>query len=110
MLSNFAPTHDTSSDRVAGQFDNFPGLRNYRAEENGAEWIIKKEQAMMRIPRDALDRDYQLLPDNEVFCGYGRRNWRTWITAARWKGRLSSYRILPTRREASNPESRTNSA
>ena len=31
VLSNFTPTRDTSSDRVAGQFDDFPGLRNFRA-------------------------------------------------------------------------------
>jgi hypothetical protein len=67
VLSNFKPTHDTSSDRVAGMFDDFPGLRNYRREENGAEWVVKKEQAMTRIPRDAYDREYKSLPDNGVF-------------------------------------------
>jgi hypothetical protein len=39
LLSNFKSTEDTSSGRVAGQFDDFPGLRNYRAEQNGAEWV-----------------------------------------------------------------------
>lgn len=67
VLSNFAPTHDTSSDRVAEQFDNFPGLRNYRAQENGAEWVVKAEQAMTRIPRDPFDREYKSLPGNQVF-------------------------------------------
>jgi hypothetical protein len=67
VLSNFKPTHDTSSDRVAGMFDNFPGLRNYREEENGAEWVVKKEQAMTRISRDAFDREYKSLPDSNVF-------------------------------------------
>jgi hypothetical protein len=33
VLSNFKPPpRDTSSDRVAGQFDDFPGLRNFRAD------------------------------------------------------------------------------
>jgi hypothetical protein len=52
---------------VAGLFDCFPGLRNFRAEENGAEWITGKEQALTRIVRVPLDRDRQMLPDDEVF-------------------------------------------
>jgi hypothetical protein len=67
LLSNFKPTQDTSSDRVAGQFDDFPGLRDYRAEENGAEWVAKKEQSLTRIARVPFDRDYKLLPDDGVF-------------------------------------------
>jgi len=67
LLSNFKPTVDTSSDRVAEQFDDFPGLRNYRAEENGVEWVAKKEQSLTRIARDPFDRDYTLLPDDDVF-------------------------------------------
>lgn len=67
VLCNFAPTHDTSTDRVAEQFDNFSGLRNYRAEENGAEWVVKNEQAMTRIPHDTFDQDYESLPGNGVF-------------------------------------------
>ncbi len=67
LLSSFAPTEDTSSTRVAGLYDGFPGLRNYRAEENGAEWITGKEQALTRIARVPLDWDRQMLPDDEVF-------------------------------------------
>jgi hypothetical protein len=67
LLSNFKSTEDTSSGRVAGQFDDFPGLRNYRAEENGAEWVSQPEQALVRIARAPLDRDYQSLPDADVF-------------------------------------------
>jgi hypothetical protein len=67
LLSSFAPTKDTSSGRVAGLFDGFPGLQNYRAKENGAEWITGKEQALTRIARVPLDRDRQMLPDDEVF-------------------------------------------
>ena len=67
LLSSFAPTQDTSSSRVAGLFDCFPGLRNFRAEENGAEWITGKEQALTRIARVPLDWDRQMLPDDEVF-------------------------------------------
>jgi len=51
VLSNFAPTKDTSSGRVAGQFDDFPGLRNFRAWENGAELVTKDEQALADCPR-----------------------------------------------------------
>ena len=67
LLSSFAPTQDTSSSRVAGLYDCFPGLRNFRAEENGAEWITGKEQALTRIARVPLDWDRQMLPDDEVF-------------------------------------------
>ena len=67
LLSSFAPTRDTSSTRVAGLYDCFPGLRNFRAEENGAEWITGKEQALTRIARVPLDWDRQMLTDDEVF-------------------------------------------
>jgi hypothetical protein len=67
LLSNFKPTVDTSSARVAGQFDGFPGLRNYHAEENNAEWVTKNEQSLTRIARVPFDRDYKLLPDDDVF-------------------------------------------
>jgi hypothetical protein len=67
VLSNFKPTQDTSSGRVAGQFDDFPGLRNFRAEESDAEWVTPGEQALVRIARVPLDRDYKLLPAADVF-------------------------------------------
>ena len=67
LLSSFAPTQDTSSSRVAGLYDGFPGLRNFRAEENGAEWITGKEQALTRIARVPLDRDRRMLSDDGVF-------------------------------------------
>ena len=67
VLSNFEPTHDTSSARVAGQFDNFPGLRNFRAEEDGAELVTKDELALTRIAHEPLDTEYPSLPDHEVF-------------------------------------------
>ncbi|MGB7769410.1 MAG: alkaline phosphatase family protein [Verrucomicrobiia bacterium] len=66
VLSNFAPTRDTSSDRVAGLFDDFSGLRNFRALENGAELVTKNEQALTRIAHEPFDRDYQVLSSNEV--------------------------------------------
>jgi hypothetical protein len=67
VLSNFAPTKDTSSSRVAGQFDDFPGLRNFRAVENGAELVTKDEQALARIAHEPFDRDYPSLPGDGVF-------------------------------------------
>jgi len=66
LLSNFTPTKDTSSGRVAAQFDGFPGVVNYRAKQNDAEWITKEEQALTRIARVPFDRDFSRLPDNEV--------------------------------------------
>ena len=67
VLSNFAPTHDTSTDRVAACFDGFAGLRNFRAEESDAEWVCKSEQARARIRRDPFDWNYQSLPANQIF-------------------------------------------
>lgn len=67
VLSNFKPTHDTSTTRVAAQFNGFPGLRNYHAQETGTEWFTKNEQSLTRIARDPFDRDYQSLPTNDVF-------------------------------------------
>ena len=66
VLSNFKPTQDTSSDRVADQFNNFPGLLDFRAIQNGAEFVTKSEQALARIPHEPFDHDYKLLPDDGV--------------------------------------------
>jgi hypothetical protein len=63
LLSNFQPTRDTSSDRVAAQFDNFAGIKNYRAQESGAELVNQQELSFTRIARGRLDRAYNLLPD-----------------------------------------------
>ncbi|HUA68567.1 MAG TPA: alkaline phosphatase family protein [Candidatus Saccharimonadales bacterium] len=67
VLSDFEPTRDTSSDRVAESFDDFQGLRNFREEENGAELVTKNEESMTRIRRDPFARDYQALSSNEVY-------------------------------------------
>ncbi len=67
VLSNFAPTTDTSSDRVAELYGGFPGLCNRQAEEDGAEFITGKEQALTRIARVPIDRNRSLLPEDEVF-------------------------------------------
>ncbi|HTV40062.1 MAG TPA: hypothetical protein VMF08_05780 [Candidatus Sulfotelmatobacter sp.] len=67
VLSNFTPTHDTPTDRVAAYFGGFPGLRNFRDEEDGAEWVRKSEQARTRIRRDPFDWNYQSLPANRIF-------------------------------------------
>ena len=64
LLSNFEPTHDTSSGRVAAQFDDFPGVKNFRAEEKGAEWVTQKEQSLTRIAHVPFDRDSSRLPDD----------------------------------------------
>lgn len=66
LLSSFAPTKDTSTSRVAALFDGFEGLRDYRAQENDAEWISKKSQGLTTIAREPLDRCCNLLPNDEV--------------------------------------------
>ncbi|MDB6026987.1 MAG: hypothetical protein JWM68_3210 [Verrucomicrobiales bacterium] len=50
LLSSFAQTQDTSTSRVAAQFDQFKGLRNYRAEENGAKWVSGKSLLQIWTP------------------------------------------------------------
>ncbi len=55
LLSNFTPTKDTSSSRIASLFGGFNGLRNYRALENGAEWFSQSAQALTPIKRTPLD-------------------------------------------------------
>jgi hypothetical protein len=66
LLSNFTPTRDTTTARVAAQFDNFPGVKNFRAEENGAEWLVKSEQSAVHIKRQPFDTDFAGLPDDEI--------------------------------------------
>jgi hypothetical protein len=46
LLSNFKPTQDTSASRIAAQFEGFQGLRDYRAEESGAEWVSTQAQSL----------------------------------------------------------------
>jgi Type I phosphodiesterase / nucleotide pyrophosphatase len=67
LLSNFTPTQDTPADRAADQFDGFPNLNDYRAEENGAELVSRGELTLARIQRTPLDRDAKTLPGDEVF-------------------------------------------
>jgi hypothetical protein len=66
VLSNFQPTHDTSTMRVAAQFDDFPGLNNFREEGSGAEWLVRSEQAEVRIRRRPLDTNFARLPEGLV--------------------------------------------
>ena len=67
VLSSFAPTQDTSTSRVAALYEGFKGLREYRAEESGAEWISGKAQALTAIPRCPVDAGCRTLPGDGVF-------------------------------------------
>lgn len=67
LLSNFVPTHDTASDRVAELFDGFPNVVNYLAGENGAEWVSGRELTLARIPRGPLDNEGKLLAGDGIF-------------------------------------------
>jgi hypothetical protein len=51
LMTSFAPTQDTSASRVAPLFNGFKGLRSYRAEENGAEWVYGKAEALASVAR-----------------------------------------------------------
>ena len=75
VLSSFKPTQDTSTSRVAALFDDFQGLRNYRAGENGAEWVTGKEQGLTRISASAVRFSLQVASGGMGFsCAFGRRN------------------------------------
>ncbi len=67
LMSSFAPTRDTSANRVAALFDGFQGVRDYRAQENGAEWVCARAQSLTAIARAPLDRGHKMLPNDEVF-------------------------------------------
>ena len=67
LLCNFQPTRDTSSDRVAGQFDNFPGVKDFRAQASGAELVAKREQSLTRVSRAPLDYEFDLLPGDGAY-------------------------------------------
>jgi hypothetical protein len=67
LLSNFAPTQDTTSRRVAALYDGFPGLLDHRAKAQGAEWISGAGQALTAISRGPLDWSHHRLPSDETF-------------------------------------------
>ena len=67
LMSNFTSTRDTSTDRVASQFEDFQDVRDFRNEEPGGEWVTKKEQALVRIAHVPFDREYQQLPEDGLF-------------------------------------------
>ena len=67
IVSNFAPTHDTSTSRVAALYDGFKGLREYRARENGAEWLCPQSQVLAAIDRSPVDAGCRTLPNDGVF-------------------------------------------
>lgn len=57
LLSNFAPTRDTTATRVAALYGGFPGRRDYRATESGAEWSCCNPQRAMSHPGTAVNCD-----------------------------------------------------
>jgi hypothetical protein len=67
LLCNFVPTRDTSSDRVADLFDGFPQVVDYRAAQDGAEWVLGNELALARIARVPLDRNGESLPGEDIY-------------------------------------------
>jgi hypothetical protein len=52
---------------VGAQFDDFPAVRNYRAQKAGAELVTKTEQALVRIPRVPFDQGFKQLPGDETY-------------------------------------------
>ena len=54
LLSSFMPTKDTSTARVAALCDGFKGLRDYRSQESGAEWLCGGVDGMKTIAKEPL--------------------------------------------------------
>lgn len=67
LLSSFAPTRDTTANRVAAAYDGFPGLLDYRAHEQGAEWITAAGQSLVAVPRGPIDWARHRLPTGQTF-------------------------------------------
>jgi hypothetical protein len=110
LLSNFKATHDTSTARVAGQFEDFPEVKDYRAAEDGGELVTRAEHALTRIGRDAFDRSFHELPADNVYL----RIWspqlatvggQTPIVAAIEKAQRYSTSPGPQRLELDHPVS-----
>jgi len=57
VLCNFKQPQDTSTERVAAQFDHFWDVKDFRAEETGAELFTRDEQSLVRIKRLPLDNE-----------------------------------------------------
>ena len=66
LLSNFAPTRDTTASRVAAIYDGFPGLRDPREGAEGAEWISGPGQELAALERGPLDWNRHRLARGEV--------------------------------------------
>jgi hypothetical protein len=105
LLSSFAPTRDTSASRVAALFNGFAGLRNYRAEECGAEWVSIKAQALTAIPRAPIDRSGDLLARGEIFLRTWTPNFAALPVNAPIEVTLKQgRRYVPARIRRSDPE------
>jgi hypothetical protein len=64
LLSNFAPTVDTSTRRVAALYDGFAGRRNYRAFDSGAEWIDRDPRTLTDPAPGILDSVQTTFPSS----------------------------------------------
>lgn len=67
VLSNFQPTRDTSTLRVAAQFGGFRDVRDYRAEETGVELLTRTEASVTPSPRDACDREFLQFAGDDIY-------------------------------------------
>lgn len=101
LLSNFKPTHDTSTSRVAEQFGDFPAVVDFRAEETGAELVTKKEQTLVRIPHDPFDHNFEELPGDGIYL----RIWSPQLAALDGKIPLSvTIEKVPQYSTSSEPQ------
>ncbi len=66
LLSNFIPTKDTTTSRVAALFGGFQGRRDGRGE-HGAEWIVKKTETPNSTPSGPLKKTGRQPSPEDVF-------------------------------------------
>ena len=105
LLSSSAPSHDTSANRVAALFKGFPGLRDYRAEEAGAEWISARTEALAAVPRSPIDQGCRALPRDRIYL----RVWTPGFACVSSEAPLEitvkpARRFLPARIRREDPE------
>jgi hypothetical protein len=67
VLSSFAPTRDTSTSRIGALFEGFPGRRNFRAEETGADWVCGDSHALASSQRTQQDPDCDPPARDQIF-------------------------------------------
>ena len=98
LLSSFAPTRDTSTGRLAALFGGFPGLRDYRAQETGADWVRSEGAALARSPRAPVELDCDDPPQDKVLLRIWTPGFTGLQTQPRVEVKVEKTQHFPPRR------------